>query len=70
MTAERWIAVALGFSFVAAIGLVVTYLLGGQVQVEGMLLGVGLGGLGAALVTWAAALVDTTPQSEKVRPLS
>ena len=70
MTAERWITVALGFSIVASIGLVVTYLLGGQAQVEGMLLAVALGGLGAALVIWAASLLDAKPESEEVHPLA
>ena len=70
MTAERWITVALGFSIVASIGLVVTYLLGGQAQVEGMLLAVALGGLGAALVIWAASLLDAQPESEEVHPLA
>jgi len=70
MTAERWITAALGCSTVASIGLVVTYLLGGQPQLEGMLLAVALGGLGAALVIWAASLLDAKPESEEVHPLA
>jgi ubiquinol-cytochrome c reductase iron-sulfur subunit len=68
MSAERWIAVGLGFSILASIGLVVTYVLGGQPQVEGVLLGVALGGLGASLVAWAAALVEPVTESEEVHP--
>ena len=70
MNAERWISAGLAFSTMASIGLVVTYLLGGQPQVEGALLAVALGGLGASLVVWAAALVKPVTESEEVHPLA
>ncbi len=68
MSAERWISVGLALSIAASIGLVVTYVLGGQPQVEGALLAVALGGLGAALVVWAARLVDARTQTEALHP--
>jgi ubiquinol-cytochrome c reductase iron-sulfur subunit len=69
MSAERLISVGLGFSILASIGLVAIYILGGQPQVEGVLLGVALGGLGASLVVWAVALVNPATESEEVHPL-
>ena len=70
MSAERWIAVSLGVSILASIGLVVIYVLGGQPQVEGVLLGLALGGFGAALVAWAAALLQPATESEEVHRLA
>jgi ubiquinol-cytochrome c reductase iron-sulfur subunit len=45
--------VAFVASALAAVGLAVTYSLGGQPQVEGVLLAVALGGIGFGLVSWA-----------------
>lgn len=70
MNAERWTAVGLGLSIVASIGLVITYILGGQPQVEGVLLGLALGGFGASLVVWAAALLPPTTATEEVHVLA
>jgi quinol---cytochrome c reductase iron-sulfur subunit len=50
-------AVALGLSILAAIGLAVVYVLGGQPQAEGALLGVALGGLGIGLILWGKRLL-------------
>ena len=52
-------AIAVGFalSALASLGLIVTYWLGGQPQVEGALLGIALGGLGAGVVAWAKAFL-------------
>jgi ubiquinol-cytochrome c reductase iron-sulfur subunit len=58
---ERPVAIVLGLSVMAALGLAVVYILGGQPQVEGVLLGVALGGLGAALIMWGTRLL---PQGE------
>ncbi|HEY8200885.1 MAG TPA: Rieske (2Fe-2S) protein [Actinomycetota bacterium] len=51
------IAVGFGLSALASLGLAVTYWLGGQSQVEGALLGIALGGLGAGVVAWAKAFL-------------
>lgn len=54
---ERLVAMALAAAILAGLGLAVVYVLGGQPQLEGALLGVALGGLGAALVLWATRLL-------------
>jgi ubiquinol-cytochrome c reductase iron-sulfur subunit len=58
---ERPVAVALVLSTLAALGLGVVYVLGGQPQIEGVLLAVALGGVGAALILWGTRLL---PQGE------
>jgi ubiquinol-cytochrome c reductase iron-sulfur subunit len=50
-------AVALGVSILAALGLAVVYVLGGQPQAEGALLGLALGGLGIGLILWGKRLL-------------
>ena len=70
MSAERWIAAGLGVSILASIGLLIVYVLGGQPQVEGVLLGLALGGFGASLVAWAAALLHPPTESEEVHRLA
>jgi ubiquinol-cytochrome c reductase iron-sulfur subunit len=56
MPAERRIAVLLILSTLAALGLAVVYIAGGQPQLEGALLGVALTGIGVALILWARGL--------------
>lgn len=55
--------VALGLSILAGLALAVVYVLGGQPQVEGALLGVALGGLGIGLILWGKRLL---PREEVV----
>src|SRR5207247_773766 len=50
-------AVSLGAATLAALGLFVVYIAGGQPQVEGALLFVALAGLGAGLMVWATRLM-------------
>lgn len=50
-------AVAFGLSILAGFGLAVVYVLGGQAQIEGALLGVALGGLGVGLILWGKRLL-------------
>jgi ubiquinol-cytochrome c reductase iron-sulfur subunit len=64
MRPERIIAVALVVSIAASIGLVVVYVVGGQAQVEGVLLGLSLGGLGVGVPTWAIKLFPARPETE------
>jgi ubiquinol-cytochrome c reductase iron-sulfur subunit len=54
--ASRRIAIALLLATAAGIGLLVLYALGGQVQLEGALLALVLGGIGVALVLWGKHL--------------
>jgi ubiquinol-cytochrome c reductase iron-sulfur subunit len=68
MSGARLAALAFVVSTLASLSLAVVYVLGGQAQLEGILLGVGLGGLGVGLVAWAKHLMPTGPfvQARKV----
>jgi ubiquinol-cytochrome c reductase iron-sulfur subunit len=70
MSGERLIVLALGASAVASGGLIVIYFLGGQPQVEGILLAPALGGLGVAIVAWGAVLIDAPDEVEERHPYS
>jgi ubiquinol-cytochrome c reductase iron-sulfur subunit len=59
------IALAFGASAAASVGLAVVYLFGGQVQLEGALLGIALGGIGAGLVVWAKEMMPSGPYVEE-----
>jgi ubiquinol-cytochrome c reductase iron-sulfur subunit len=66
MTAERWIASLLAASMAASVALLGVYVLDlGNAPLEGVLLAVALGGPGAAIVVWAAALLHAAPESEE-----
>jgi ubiquinol-cytochrome c reductase iron-sulfur subunit len=49
---------------VAGLALMVTYALGGQTQVEGVLLFVALGGVGAGMVTWSKRFMSVGQEVE------
>jgi ubiquinol-cytochrome c reductase iron-sulfur subunit len=68
MSGSRLAALAFVLSTLASLSLAVLYVTGGQAQLEGILLGVGLGGLAVGLVAWAKHLMPTGPfvQSRKV----
>ena len=68
MRGARLAALAFVLSALASLALVVVYVTGGQPQLEGTLLGIGLGGLGIGLVAWAKNLMPTGPfvQARKV----
>ncbi len=51
------VAVCFGAATLAALGLFVVYIAGGQPQVEGALLFVALGGIGVGLLVWATRLM-------------
>ena len=57
--AERFVLLSFAVSFATGIGLLVVYALGGQTQVEGVLLMVCLGGIGLGIVVWAQQLMPT-----------
>ena len=64
---ERSIAVCFGLSFLAALGLFALYASGGQTQIEGALLAVSLGGIGAGLALWAKKLMAHLPDETQSR---
>jgi ubiquinol-cytochrome c reductase iron-sulfur subunit len=53
----RGIATSFGVSALASIAVTVVYALGGQVQLEGVLLGLALGGLSLGLILWAKEMM-------------
>jgi ubiquinol-cytochrome c reductase iron-sulfur subunit len=67
--ATRLIAVALGITTLAALALAVVYLLGGQTQLEGVLIAIALGGLGTAFALMARRLLPQGPFVEEREPL-
>jgi ubiquinol-cytochrome c reductase iron-sulfur subunit len=50
---HRGVAFSFGVSAAASVALTIVYIAGGQVQLEGVLLAVALGGLAAGLILWA-----------------
>ena len=70
MTASRAVAACFVITVLASIGLMVVYVLGGQPQVEGLLLGAALGGLGVGIVVWAIRLLDVPVEIEERHPLA
>jgi ubiquinol-cytochrome c reductase iron-sulfur subunit len=65
-------AIALGFSvaILAGLGLAVCYLLGGQVQIEGVLLFFTLGGIGFGIAGWGKYLMPNGPFVQDREPLT
>lgn len=60
--AVRRIALAFGLSTLAGLALAVVYIFGGNVQAEGILLALSLGGLGYGLAEWAGKLMSKGPE--------
>jgi ubiquinol-cytochrome c reductase iron-sulfur subunit len=56
-SATRLIAASFTVSALASLGLLITYILGGQPQVEGSLIAVSLGGLAVGFILWAHYLM-------------
>jgi ubiquinol-cytochrome c reductase iron-sulfur subunit len=61
------VAIAFGAATLAALGLFVVYVAGGQPQVEGALLFVALTGIGAGLMVWATRLMTGIGQITQSR---
>ncbi|MGH2580990.1 MAG: Rieske (2Fe-2S) protein [Actinomycetota bacterium] len=61
------VAIAFGAATLAALGLFVVYIAGGQPQVEGALLFVALAGIGAGLMVWATRLMTGIGQVTQSR---
>jgi ubiquinol-cytochrome c reductase iron-sulfur subunit len=62
--AEKGIALAFIVSMLASVALFIVYWAGGQPQLEGLLLGAILGGIGAGVVVWAKRFLPQGPYSE------
>jgi ubiquinol-cytochrome c reductase iron-sulfur subunit len=56
---ELLVAALFGVTALCGVGLLVVYVLGGQTQVEGILLAIALGSLGIGVVIWAQDLMIT-----------
>jgi len=65
MTASRGVALALAISIAASVALVAVYVANGSVELQGIALALALGGLGAAIVIWAVALIDAPIEIEE-----
>ena len=70
MTPTRAVAAAFVLSALASVALVVVYVIGGNAQVEGVLLALALGGIGAGIVIWAIRLLDVPIEVEEHESLS
>ena len=69
MKAAGAISAALAASMLGSIGLLVVYVfVGGNPQVEGILLALALGGLGVAIVVWAIGLMNAPVEEEPRHP--
>jgi ubiquinol-cytochrome c reductase iron-sulfur subunit len=66
--ATRLIAVSFSVSALASLGLLITYVVGGQPQVEGSLIAVSLGSLALGLILWAHNLMPTGHFVEEREP--
>jgi ubiquinol-cytochrome c reductase iron-sulfur subunit len=67
--AELLVLSLFGASTLAGVSLLVLYVLGGQPQLEGLLLTVCLGGIGAGIVVWGQRLMPSRIHIEKRGPV-
>ena len=67
---DRLVAAAFAITMLTGVALLVVYALGGQTQIEGVLLTVCLGSLGIGIVVWAQALMDTPISIEERHPFA
>jgi ubiquinol-cytochrome c reductase iron-sulfur subunit len=67
--AERFVLLCFGLTLVAGVALLVLYLVGGQTQLEGILLALCLGGLGVGIVLWAQRLMSSEVRIEPRHPI-
>lgn len=70
MSADRVIASLFLLAAAAGIGLTIVYALGGQPQLEGILLGVALGGIGIGLILWGTHLLPHDRMEEHLEERS
>jgi ubiquinol-cytochrome c reductase iron-sulfur subunit len=67
---QRTMALALGASALSSLGAAVVYVLGGDAQLEGALLGTALGGMAVALGLWAKHLMPSGHDVQDRKPVS
>ncbi|MFL5680456.1 MAG: Rieske 2Fe-2S domain-containing protein [Chloroflexota bacterium] len=67
--AELLVLAAFGVSMLAGLSLLVLYVLGGQTQLEGILLMVCLGGIGVGIVLWGQRLMPARVHIEERHPI-
>jgi ubiquinol-cytochrome c reductase iron-sulfur subunit len=67
---ERRVAAAFGLTALAAAGFAVVYALGGQTQLEGVLLAIAFAGLAYGLAAWANHLMPAGPFVEEHEPFA
>jgi quinol---cytochrome c reductase iron-sulfur subunit len=67
---ERLVAAAFALTMLTGLALLAVYGLGGQTQVEGVLLAICLGALGFGIVVWAQELMQTPIMVEERHPLA
>lgn len=67
---ERLVAISFAVTMLTGVALLAVYGLGGQTQVEGLLLAVCLGTLGSGIVLWAQHLMQTPITIEQRQPLA
>ena len=64
---ERLVAAAFALTMLSGLALLAVYGLGGQTQIEGVLLAICLGALGFGIVVWAQELMQTPIAVEATR---
>jgi ubiquinol-cytochrome c reductase iron-sulfur subunit len=62
---ETIVGLLFGAAALAGLGLLIVYILGGQTQLEGLLLGVCLGGIGIGIVVWGQRLMPARIHVER-----
>jgi ubiquinol-cytochrome c reductase iron-sulfur subunit len=67
--AERVVLASFAVTVLSGVALLAVYVLGGQTQVEGVLLTLCLGGIGVGIVIWAQYLMPTRVHVETRHPL-
>jgi ubiquinol-cytochrome c reductase iron-sulfur subunit len=68
--AQRVVLLSFAITMVTGLALLTVYVLGGQTQLEGILLMLCLGGLGVGIVVWAQDLMSGETRIEERHPLS
>jgi ubiquinol-cytochrome c reductase iron-sulfur subunit len=62
---ERPVIIGFSVAIASGLGLAVVYVLGGQPQLEGIFLGLALGGIGVAVVVWAQRFMPNHEEVEE-----
>jgi ubiquinol-cytochrome c reductase iron-sulfur subunit len=70
VTPARFAAACLTLAALAALGLTVVYVHGGQAQLEGILLAISLCGIGGALMTWSKYLMSDIGEETQDRHIA